>query len=588
MDTRIVGVLGGGQLGRMFVEAANNRNISVAVLDKKASPAKQISSYVSVDGSFTDAQAIRELASKCDILTVEIEHVDTNVLEELENESLARAKKIEIQPNWETIRVIQDKFLQKKQLIAAGVDVAESLPIMKVSTEELGIVSVLIGLPFMLKSRKGAYDGRGNYPVRSSEDFEPAMKALQGRALYAEKWADFGMELAVMVVKTKNEADLSVWELSTKSFPTVETVHQDSICKLVYAPPRGLSEKLNAQAQKLARRAIGSFKGKGVFGVEMFLLKDDSILVNEIAPRPHNSGHYTIEACRLSQYDAHLLAILDRPIPAKSLQLLNPAIMLNILGGQDPKSYLRLANVADAAGAKVHLYGKGNATKGRKMGHLTLVGDSMPELEEEMRPFIREADRLHDELPREQPLPEKAPATNITPPEARLEPVVSITTGSISDQPHLKDCYNILNQLSIPYEKRITSAHRTPSTMATYGSTAPSRSSIKVIIAAAGGAAHLPGMVAAFSKTVPVIGLPIKPTIGDGWDSLVSCTSMPRGCPVLTVGVNNATNAALGAARIVAGWDEGVKGRLEEYVKRAEAESLENDRKLLEEQGQET
>ena len=413
------------------------------------------------------------------------------------------------------------------------------------------------------------------------------MKALQGRKLYAEKWADFAMEIAVMVVKTKNEADPLVWESSTKSFPTVETIHQDSICKLVYAPARGLSDRLNAQAQKLARRAVASFKGKGVFGVEMFLLQDDSILVNEIAPRPHNSGHYTIEACRLSQYDAHLLAILDRPISDKSLQLHTPALMINILVVADPHSFLNLANAADAAGAKVHLYGKGDATKGRKMGHLTLVGESMPGLEEEMRHLIRVANQLHDEPPRDLPLLDKAPTTTTAPP-SRPDPVVSITTGSISDQPHLKDCYDILTTLSIPFEKRITSAHRTPSAMAAYASATASSSSVKVIIAAAGGAAHLPGMVAAFSKTVPVVGLPIKPSIGDGWDSLVSCTSMPRGCPVLTVGVNNATNAALGAARIVAGWDEGVRVRLEEYVRRAERESLENDRKLVENEGQES
>ena len=569
----------------MFVEAANNRNISVSILDKKASPAKQVNPGDGVDGSFTDAQAIRKLASKCDILTVEIEHVDTNVLEELESESLAKGRKIEIQPSWETIRIIQDKYLQKQRLLHAQVGVADSQPITTVTLEELKRVSDpnQIGLPFMLKARKGAYDGRGNYPVRSPNDFEPAMKALQGRELYAEKWADFDMELAVMIVKTKDKANALDWESSTKSFPTVETIHQDSICKLVYAPARGLSGALNNEAQRLARRAVASFRGKGVFGVEMFLLKDKTILVNEIAPRPHNSGHYTIEACRLSQYDAHLLAILDRPIPTKSLELLNPAIMLNILGGTDPNSYLALANSADAAGAKVHLYGKGSATKGRKMGHLTLVGSSMSELEEEMVHLIRGADSLHDEQPRELQLLEKAPAA----PQIHAQPIVSITTGSISDQEKLQDCYRILNQLSIPFEKRITSAHRTPSTMATYATTAPS-TNIKIIIAAAGGAAHLPGMVAAFSKTVPVIGLPIKPTIGDGWDSLVSCTNMPRGCPVLTVGVNNATNAALGAARILAGWDDGVKRRLEEYVDGAEAESLGNDRRLREEHEQGT
>ena len=585
MDTRVVGVLGGGQLGRMLVEAANNRNISVVVLDKRASPAKQITSRHGVDGSFTDPQTIRELASKCDVLTVEIEHVDTNVLEELENEALAQRKNLEIQPHWETIRTIQDKYLQKQRLIDAGVDVAESRRIETHSTEEMQKVSDHIGFPFMLKARKGAYDGRGNHPVRSPRDFEPAMKALRGRELYAEKWADFAVELAVMVVKTKNEADPLVWESSTKSFPTVETIHQDSICKLVYAPARGLSDKLNAEAQKLARRAVASFKGKGVFGVEMFLLKDNSILVNEIAPRPHNSGHYTIEACRLSQYDAHLLAILDRPILTKSLQLLNPAIMLNILGGTDPDSYLNLANMADAAGAKVHLYGKGKATKGRKMGHLTLVGDSMTELEKEMTPLIRGADQLHDELPREQPLHEDLRNSNNTAnPRIQPNPLVSITMGSISDNKHLADCYQVLTDLSIPFEVRVTSAHRTPDYMAEFAKAAGPRG-IKCIIAAAGGAAHLPGMVAAHSVYVPVIGLPIKPSIGDGWDSLVSCTSMPRGCPVATVGVNNAKNAALEAARQLAVWDRGVKERLVEYVGRVREESLASERKLWEEMG---
>ena len=163
MDTRTIGVLGGGQLGRMFVEAANNRNISVATLDKKASPAKQITSCNGVDGSFTNAQAIRELASKCDILTVEIEHVDTYVLEEVEKESSARGKRVEIQPSWETIRVIQDKYLQKQRLIDAKVDVAESLPITTVSKEELQKLSDHIGLPFMLK-------GKDMIPCFASDD----------------------------------------------------------------------------------------------------------------------------------------------------------------------------------------------------------------------------------------------------------------------------------------------------------------------------------------------------------------------------------------------------------------------------------
>ena len=569
MDPRTIGILGGGQLGRMLLEAANNRNINIAILDKKGSPAKQVNpTNLGVDGSFSDAQAIRKLASQCDILTVEIEHVDTQALEDLERESLSQGKKIEIQPSWQAIRKIQDKYLQKMILEQTGVSTAKSLSVFS-STEAVSSVAEVLGLPFMLKASKGAYDGRGNYPINSREDISLALEYLGGRPLYAEQWAHFTKELAVMVVKTKDEADTSRWKSFTVSYPTVETVHEDSICKLVYAPARGISAQVDQQARQLARKAVAAFRGKGIFGVEMFLLKDNSILVNEIAPRPHNSGHYTIEACRLSQYDTHLLAILDRPIPAKATELLKPAIMLNILGGTDPTSYLRLAIAADAVGAKVHLYGKGSATKGRKMGHLTIVAETMEEAEKDVESLICIANEIRAEKS----------TTGISTLTSKISPLVGVITGSISDQPHLEACYKIFHDFDIPFEKGIKSAHRTPDAMAGYAKSASSRG-IKVIIAAAGGAAHLPGMVAAFSKSVPVIGLPIKPSIGDGWDSLVSMTNMPRGCPVLTVGVNNAVNAALGAARILASWDEGLRMKVEGYVDNAASESLGNDRKL--------
>ena len=571
MDNRVVGILGGGQLGRMLVEAASNRNIPVAVLDKDNSPAKQINAInPGVNGAFTDPQAIRKLAQQCDVLTIEIEHVDTNVLEELERES----SDIRIQPSWGAIRNIQDKYLQKVTLAKGMVDVIDFRSIENSSMDSLDNAVQHLGLPFMLKARTGAYDGRGNYPIRSTDDFKPALDFLKDRPLYAERWADFAKELAVMVVKIDDMVDPDDWESSTLSYPTVETVHEDSICKLVYAPARDVSEETNHRAQKLARRAIASFKGKGIFGVEMFLLKNGSLLVNEIAPRPHNSGHYTIEACRLSQYDAHLLAILDRPIAPKALELLKPAVMLNILGGVDPKSYLRLANAADAIGARVHLYGKGDATKGRKMGHLTILGDTMEEVESDVKSLIAIADGIRAEkIPKQVP----APTTAIF-----QAPLVGVITGSISDQPHLEACYNILKELGVPFEKGIKSAHRTPHAMAEYAETAAARG-IKVIIGAAGGAAHLPGMMAAYSKTVPVIGLPIKPTIGDGMDSLLSMSSMPNGVPVLTLGLNKDANAALSAARILAGYHEDIREKLEAYTDKAASDSLRNDEKLREE-----
>ena len=563
-----------GQLGRLLTTAANDRNIPIAILDRDDSPAKQINATKdNVSGSFSNPEDIRKLARRCDILTVEIEHVDTYVLEQIERESEAEGKKIEIQPSWETIRIIQDKFLQKERLMKNNIKVAQSIPIEVASETELGRAAENLGLPFMLKARTGAYDGKGNFAVKSYSDFSAALESLKGRSLYAERWVNFTKELAVMIVKTEEKSDPTSWKSSTVSYPAVETVHENNICKLVYAPARGISETTNIRAQHLARKAVSTFKGKGVFGVELFWISDGSILLNEIAPRPHNSGHYTIEACRLSQYDAHLLSILDRPVPKAGLQILNPAIMLNILGGPAPKSYLRLADAADAVAAKVHLYGKGNATKGRKMGHLTVVGAIMEEIEEEIKPLITIADEIRDETPPNTERIFHNDANN------GFTPLVGVITGSISDQPQLEACYKILTDFGIPFEKGIKSAHRTPDEMAKYAKEASDRG-IKVIIAAAGGAAHLAGMTAAFAKVTPVIGLPIKPSIGDGTDSLLSMTSMPRGCPVLVVGINNSTNAALGAARVLAGWDDDLREKCREYTEIAEWESLENDWKL--------
>lgn len=298
MDDRIVGILGGGQLGRMLTEAAHRLNIQIAVLDAEGAPAKQINGQQpQVNGSFADPKAIRRLAEECDILTVEIEHVDTDTLEEIANGTelredwrRVRRRKVEVQPSWRTIRVIQDKYRQKEHLIEQGVRTAESLPLESNTSEEIEKVGKRLGYPFMLKARTDAYDGRGNYAVHAPGDIGAALHSLGDRPLYAEKWANFESELAVMVVKTESAADSNSWQRSTLAYPVVETIHEDSICKLVYAPARGIAGKLATKAQDLARRAVAGLWGTGVFGVEMFLLGDDDLLINEMAPRPHNSG----------------------------------------------------------------------------------------------------------------------------------------------------------------------------------------------------------------------------------------------------------------------------------------------------------
>ncbi|OCK78159.1 Phosphoribosylaminoimidazole carboxylase [Lepidopterella palustris CBS 459.81] len=562
MDNRKVGVLGGGQLGRMLVEAANRLNIQVNILDSSGAPAKQISAHEEhVEGSFKNADAIRNLAAGCDVVTVEIEHVDTSVLEEIADEARnGSSNGVRVEPHWRTLQIIKDKYGQKMWLASRGVEVAESVDLEGKGEEAFREVGERFGYPFMLKSKTEAYDGRGNFVVKSKDGVEEARQALGSRPLYAEKWAKFKMEVAVMVVKTKD---------ATLAYPVVETQHEDSICKLVYAPARGVKAEVAARAQKLAKKAVEGFEGKGVFGVEMFVLEDGTLLVNEIAPRPHNSGHYTIEGCTISQYDAHLRAILDLPIPASGLRLREPAIMLNILGGKTKDSHITVAKRAmEVGGASVHLYGKGEARPGRKMGHLVVTAATMREAEDMMEPLINLVDELAGKGASSSTLTATSPHTE-----------VAVIMGSDSDLPVLKPCFQLLDRFAISYQARITSAHRTPDWLREFAKSAHANG-FKVIIAAAGGAAHLPGMAASWT-TLPVIGVPVKATHLDGLDSLWSMTQMPRGEPVATVGINNGMNAALLAARILAVGDLRVEKCLREFAEANETEVLAKDAELL-------
>lgn len=560
---KTVGVLGGGQLGRMLAESANRLNIEFRVLDKGEAPAKQITNHEShIIGSFKDASSIKQLAQSCDVLTIEIEHVDADVLAEIQAAGHAI-----VEPSPSTIKTIQDKYNQKIHLSNAGVAVASAIPLENDSEAELNSVGARLGYPYMLKSRREAYDGRGNFPVTSEEDIPAAIKALGNRganSLYAEKWAPFTKELAVNVVQTST---------GTLAFPTVETVHENSICKIVYAPARGVSNAVLAAAQELAKKAVGSFQGKGVYGVEMFLLPNNNLLINEIAPRPHNSGHYTIEACPISQYDAHLRAILDLPIPPESLQLREPAIMLNILGGSKPDAHHAVARAAlSNPRTSIHLYGKGAGTKGRKMGHVTVTAHTMSECETLLTPLLHAVDLVSGTA-----TSSSSPPTDVDLKKAR-KPLVAVIMGSDSDMPHLRPCFTLLEKFNIPFSVHITSAHRTPAHMADFSTKAASNG-YQVIIAAAGGAAHLPGMAAAHTS-LPVIGIPIKASSTDGMDSLLSIVQMPRGVPVATMAIGNSMNAGLLAARILGVADPRIRDLVDNFASTNEEEVMGKDGRL--------
>ncbi|SCU79893.1 LADA_0B03862g1_1 [Lachancea dasiensis] len=562
MDSRTVGILGGGQLGRMVVEAASRLNVKTIVLDAPNSPAKQINAQSEhVDGSFANPEDIEKIAAKCDVLTVEIEHVDVPTLQRLQK----TYPKLEIYPSPETILLIQDKFSQKEHLIKNEIAVAESVAISDPSEETLAAVGAKFGYPYMLKSRTLAYDGRGNFVVKSKESIPEALQVLSNRPLYAEKWAPFAKELAVMIVRS---IDGRVY-----AYPTVETIHQENICHLCFAPAR-VPDSVQLKAKLLAEDAIKSFPGCGIFGVEMFYLENGELLINEIAPRPHNSGHFTIDACVTSQFEAHVRAILGLPLPRNFASLATSntnAIMLNVLGDKTEKNkeLQDCERALQTPGSSVYLYGKESRPQ-RKMGHINIIASSMQDCERKLRYITGETN--------EQPFASAVHELETNIPGTSKKPEVGIIMGSDSDLPVMSAACNILSQFGVPYEVTIVSAHRTPHRMSKYAIEASKRG-IKAIIAGAGGAAHLPGMVAAMTP-LPVIGVPVKGSTLDGVDSLHSIVQMPRGIPVATVAINNSTNAALLAVRILGAFTPSYHERMQEFLVKQEEEVLVKAEKL--------
>ncbi|KAJ7683517.1 phosphoribosylaminoimidazole carboxylase [Mycena rosella] len=565
MSDRIVGILGGGQLGRMLGAAAALLNIKTIILDVgETGPAKQVLAPTEphlshIDGSFTDPARIQELAARADVLTVEIEHVDADVLIHA---------RCETHPSPATIKLIQDKLAQKQHLQSRGCPVSDFIPVDS-TVESVHAAAKSLRLPLMLKSRTLAYDGRGNFVLRELSEAQEALTALGDRPLYAEKWVPFTHEIAVMVVRSTTG--------EVKSYPVVETVHKENVCHLVFAPLRTRDATLARRAQHVAEDAIKTFDGAGVFGVEMFLMADGALYINEIAPRPHNSGHYTIEACETSQYENHLRAILSLPLGSTALKVASAA-MLNIIGlSSSMKEINALTDVAlTVPGASVHLYGKSECRKGRKMGHITVVAESDAQLRSRLRVLlaalptspISETDLYAPEEPR--------PGSGFS----SAHPLVGVIMGSDSDLSVMLPAAHILDHFQIPYELTIVSAHRTPDRLVEYARSAAARG-LRTIIAGAGGAAHLPGMVAAMTP-LPVIGVPVKGSTLDGVDSLHSIVQMPRGIPVATVAINNGTNAGLLAVRILAAGMPRLIDAMETYLKNLEGEVLGKVEKLKE------
>ena len=350
-----LGVIGGGQLGRMLAEAASPLGVDVIVVDPTPDcPAARVATDQIV-APFDEVDAVEELAERSDVLTLEIELADPMTLE---------SASVPVEPAPWTLSVIQDKLEQMQLFERSAVPVPSFTAVD--TADDLREALDTLGSPVMLKARTGGYDGRGNIPVRDGDDIEEAVAAMGGHAM-AEAFVEFDRELAVIAAR-------GVDEISVHS--VTETIHEEEILRETVVPTRTDRETLT-RAQQVAKQALDTLEGRGVYGIELFEASDGEILLNEVAPRPHNSGHWTIEGSVTSQFEQHVRAVLGWPLG--STQRIHDAVVTtNLLGDDLPSRQAVLEGVErvlETERAHLHWYGKHEVRPLRKMGHVTMTSN---------------------------------------------------------------------------------------------------------------------------------------------------------------------------------------------------------------------
>jgi len=370
MLTKILGIIGGGQLGMMITEAAKKmpEHISkIIVLDPTENcPAAQAGAEQIV-ADFKNKDAIVDLANKSDIITYEIESGDSDVLKSIE-------KNTEVNPSPETLKIIQDKFLQKSFLLENDILVPDFIKIEKIEDVKDGLKK--FGFPALLKARRDAYDGRGNFKINSEDEIQKAFDYFQGQNLLLEKYIPFKMEVSVIASRnTKGQI---------KTYPLVENIHEENILRETIAPAR-VTEEITQKAEQIAEKIMKVIKGAGTFGIEMFVTRDNNIVINEIAPRVHNSGHHTLQSSETSQFEQHLRAILG--LELGSTKLLHNTIMYNILGSKEFEGEYKSITLLES-NVYLKMYGKQISKPLRKLGHFNLVaknGETVEQLLEKLK-----------------------------------------------------------------------------------------------------------------------------------------------------------------------------------------------------------
>ncbi|MBF8807893.1 MAG: 5-(carboxyamino)imidazole ribonucleotide synthase [Enterococcus lacertideformus] len=358
-----IGIVGGGQLGRMMAISAKEMGFKVGVLDPVTNcPAAQVADWY-IQGTYDDTFALEELARRTDVITYEFENVSVEALNAILPMSF-------IPQGTDLLAITQDRLLEKSFLETNNIVIAPYATI--VSPTDIQDAIDGIGYPCVLKTTRGGYDGKGQYVLKGRADLAPAMGLLREGTCVLEAWIPFEKEISILV------AGNGQGEYST--FPVVENVHRNNILHETIAPAT-IAKEVAEEAERIARVIAESMSLSGVLCIEMFLTKSGGLYVNELAPRPHNSGHYSIEACSMSQFDAHIRGICGWPL-SKKVRLLSNAVMVNVLGEQLLESYHLIDKKPEW---QFHFYGKTQAKKGRKMGHITIVTENIQQTLEEIK-----------------------------------------------------------------------------------------------------------------------------------------------------------------------------------------------------------
>lgn len=358
-----IGIIGGGQLGKMMILDAKRLDYYFVILDPTLNcPAHSIADEHIVAG-FDDIEAIKLLASKTDVVTYEFEHISLKALQELEEMGY------KVYPTSKTLSHIQNKYEQNNWLKEHHIPVPNYTFIN--NKEELLKAHETFGYPMILKTCTGGYDGKGNAVILQAGDEEKAYELLGAGKLplMIEEWIPFEKEVSILACRSING--------ETAVFPVAENVHKNNILDETTVPAR-ISEATNQEAFEVAKACLEAFDAYGMLCIELFVTKEGRILVNELAPRPHNSGHYTIEGCYTSQFEQHIRAILGLPLGNPGL--IRPTAMKNIIGEKNAKAQLiGMEEAYENGDVKIHIYGKETVSIGRKMGHITATGATIEE-----------------------------------------------------------------------------------------------------------------------------------------------------------------------------------------------------------------